>query len=408
MIVTKIASVALFSCFLFSCGEVVSEGPAGDPDASGVDVDSGVGDVTASYDDPAIQDLLNLPDPAILYEPELPVHFQGADVSSLDNTGSNTISDNGATLGRVLFYDTLLSSNETISCSSCHKAASGFADPVVLSDGFSGGATGRNSMAIVNLRYYQNGKMFWDERADSVEHQVLMPIEDSVEMGMALGDLVLRLENTEHYPILFELAFGEPGITPDKISLALGQFVRSMVSTGSRYDDAVAAGGTPMGPFSGFTQAENRGKELFFSPPQMGGAGCAGCHMAPPPNLAIFQPGRALNNGIVNATNSDQGLGDVSGVTADEGLFKVPSLRNIGKTAPYMHNGSKASLLEVVEHYNSGIQAHPNLDPRLKDGAGLPIRLNLSEEDKAALVAFLGTLTDSSMLSAEKFSSPFR
>ncbi|MBL4637310.1 MAG: cytochrome-c peroxidase [Kofleriaceae bacterium] len=408
MIATKIASVALFSCFLFSCGEVVTAGAAGDPDASGVDVDSGVVDVTASYDDPAIQDLLNLPDPAISYEPELPTHFLGADVSGLDNTGANTISDNGATLGRVLFYDTLLSFNETISCSSCHKAASGFADPTVLSDGFGGGVTGRNSMAIVNLRYYQNGKMFWDERADSVEHQVLMPIQDSVEMGMALNDLVLRLQNTEHYPILFELAFGDSEVTSDRISLALGQFVRSMVSTGSRYDDAIVAGGNPMGPFSGFTQAENQGKGLFFGPPEMGGAGCAGCHMAPPPNLAIFQPGRALNNGIVNASDSDQGLGDVSGVTADDGLFKVPSLRNIGKTAPYMHNGSKASLMDVVEHYNSGILAHPNLDPRLKDGTGAPIQLNLSEEDKAALVAFLGTLTDTTMLSAEKFSSPFR
>lgn len=403
--------VVLLSLVLGGCGEVQTganpEFDAGETE----DVDSGDGDGGggASYDDPAVQEFLDLPSTPFSYEPLLPTHFLGNEVSSLDNTMDNVISDMGATLGRVLFYDTILSANESKSCSSCHDSLSGFADVTALSVGFQGGETGRNSMALVNLRYYQNGKMFWDERAESVEHQVLAPIQDSVEMGMALTDVVLRLQAKEHYPILFELAFGDPEITSERVALALGQFTRSMVSSGSRYDDAVAASTTPMGPFSGYTQEENRGKELFLAPPMNGGVGCAGCHMAPQPNLAIFQPGRAFNNGIIGDSDSDQGLGNISGVAQENGFFKVPSLRNIAKTAPYMHNGSKASLQDVVEHYNSGIQDHANLDTRLRDNTtGEPLRLGLSGEDRNALVAFLRTLTDDEMLSAERFSSPFR
>ncbi len=250
--------------------------------------------------------------------------------------------------------------------------------------------------------------MFWDERADSIEHQVLLPIQDPVEMGMALQDVVSRLESTEHYPILFALAFGDSEISSERVSFALAQFVRSIVSTDSRYDQAIASGGTPMGPFNTFNLQENQGKDLFFGPPTMGGAGCAACHMAAPPNLAILQSTRPRNNGLQAPGDADRGVGGVTNNSQDDGLFKIPSLRNVAQTAPYMHDGSLASLRDVVNHYNSGILDHPNLDPLLRDAGGEPTRLGLTAEEVDALVAFLGTLTDDAILADERFSSPFR
>lgn len=340
--------------------------------------------------------------------------FQQAAIE-LDNTPSvNPITDAGATLGRVLFYDTKLSANGTVSCASCHQAAAGFSDPDVVSEGFSGEHTRRHSMGLVNARFYFTGKFFWDERAPSLEDQVLRPIQDPIEMGLTLDQLRQIIADQPYYPPLFEAAFGDSSITNDRMAKALSQFVRSLVSTTSKYDLARAEVEQPLENFPQFTIQENQGKRLFFAPIETArGArvNCAGCHISeafvgPVPNGPIRST-TATNNGLDAESVGDLGISEVTNLPSDIGKFKAPSLRNIGVRPPYMHDGRFATLEEVIEHYNSGIQPHRNLAPMLREQDGSPVRLNLTEEQKNALVAFLHTLTDYTMLSDEKFSNPF-
>src|SRR6187399_661281 len=301
----------------------------------------------------------------------------------------NQITDWGATLGRVLFYDKNLSKNKTISCASCHAQATGFSDPLRLSKGFSGGNTGRHSMSLIDAKYYPNGRYFWDQRAATLEAQVLMPIQDLVEMGITLDTLVKRVQTQPYYPTLFTKAFGSSTINSDLISKALSQFVRSVVSYQSKYDQgrqtlpAVPAP-PPNAVFPNFSAQENRGKEIFLS--HIGS--CAQYN-----GSETFTAPEAKNNGL-DATVIDRGFGTVTSNIADDGLFKVTSLRNVELTAPYMHDGRFTTLEQVIEHYNSGVKNHPNLSPQLKLPNGQPRLLNISAADKAALVAFLKTLTD--------------
>lgn len=368
---------------------------------------------------PEVSSVLNLSDAPYDYANiALPAHFRTPFVQAQDNTpASNPITNDGATLGRVLFYDKNLSANRTVACASCHGQDHGFSDTRKLSPGFAGELTARNSMPLSNARFYRNGKFFWDERAATLEDQVLLPIQSTVEMGLTLPELVSRVAAQSYYPALFTRAFGSAEVTTDRISKALSQFVRSIVSYRSRFDQGVAATGAVGTNFANFTDQENRGKALFLGP-----AGCAGCHLvnpppAPPPspppstlnNQAVFFVNIATNNGLTATFTTDNGVGDVTGITADKGRFKSPELRNVALTAPYMHDGSIATLAEVVEHYNSGVLAHPNLDPRLRiPGTATPRKLNLSAADSAALVAFLGTLTDESLISDPAYANPFR
>lgn len=350
---------------------------------------------------------------------QLPAHFVSSLERGFDNTPEdNPITDDGATLGRVLFYDTALSANGTIACASCHAQEDSFTDTKKLSTGFDGGLTGRNSMAAIDARYYRNGRFFWDERADTLEDQVLMPIQNEVEMGLTLDEAVARVAAGEHYPALFEKAFGDPEITSDRMSLALAQFVRSIVSYRSRYDEGMAKTGSVDQPFPDFTAQENLGKALF-----LGKAGCAACHLdngpvppGTPPgapiervNEAFFFIDVATNNGLPQLPgDTDGGAGDITGNPGDVRRFKSSSLRNIALTAPYMHDGRFADLAAVVEHYDSGVQAQPTLDPRLRlPGSNEPRKLNLTPAEKAALITFLETLTDEALLTDPKYGSPF-
>ncbi|MEL6610634.1 MAG: cytochrome c peroxidase [Bacteroidota bacterium] len=321
----------------------------------------------------------------------LPQHLNVPPVQNTDNTPSdNPITDAGATLGRVLFYDTRLSANQTVSCATCHRQEQGFSDPGILSIGFEGGETGRHSMSLAFARFYDNGHFFWDERAETLEEQVLMPIQDDIEMGMTLDDVRARLEATDFYADLFADAFGSPEVTNEGMSRALSQFVRSMIAPNSKYDQGRAAQpmGPPRGPLGNFTAQENRGLDLFY-----GAARCSACHRG---DLQV--PVEALNNGL-DAQVTDEGAGG--------GQFKSPSLRNIAVTAPYMHDGRFATLEEVVDHYDRGVQPHPNLSFPLRTPNGQPLRLNLTAEERAALVAFMRTLTDESFLADERWSDPF-
>ncbi len=347
------------------------------------------------------QNALRLPGVSFNYAaPTLPPNFLVPPISTQDNTPiTNVTTDAGATLGRVLFFDKRLSTNQTIACASCHQPQHGFSDARRFSLGFNGGATGRNSMGLTQARYYPRGHFFWDERAATLEDQVLQPIQNAVEMGMTLPALVQRLGAEPYYTNLFAQAFGSTQVTSDRISRALAQFVRSIVSTRSKYDRAIPVN------FANFTAEEVLGREIFLG--RVGNATCAACH-----GTDNFVPNNIFNNGLENPY-VDKGVGGITGRVQDEGVFKIPSLRNIELTAPYMHDGRFATLEEVVEFYNSGVTNHPNLSPPLRvptpPGAppGPPRRLNLTAEQKAALVAFLKTLTDTTVTTDPKFSDPF-
>ncbi|MEO0054633.1 MAG: hypothetical protein RLZZ50_580 [Verrucomicrobiota bacterium] len=330
----------------------------------------------------------------------LPAHLRVPIILGQDNTpATNPATNPGATLGRVLFYDKRLSANNTTSCSTCHQPEHGFSDPRPLSTGFNGGHTDRNSMGLTSARYYPRRSFFWDERAATLEDQVLQPIQNEVEMGMTLPALVTKLSGETYYAELFTAAFGDATITSGRISLALAQFVRSIVSSNSKYDQGVATN------FANFTAEEQLGRQVFTG--QVGNATCLACH-----GTDNFVPGNLNNNGLENPS-VDRGVGAITGNPADDGKFKVPSLRNIELTAPYMHDGRHATLEQVVEFYNSGVQPHPNLSAPLRNppgspAAGQPRRLNLTTAQKAALVAFLKTLTDRTVTSDERFADPFR
>ncbi len=349
-------------------------------------------------------DYLNLPITPCEYNVSLP-NFYANNVANIDNSPiTNPISNNGATLGRVLFYDKNLSLNRTVSCASCHKQSEGFSDSRTLSIGFTGGTTDRHGMTILNARYYQRGRFFWDERAVTLEDQVLQPLQNTVEMGLTAAQVSERVTEQPYYNQLFINAFGDNTISNDRISKALAQFVRSIVSYQSKYDTGRATVNNPNQAFSNFTIQENQGKQLFFTPIPQGGGGCAGCH-----GTEAFVSTRPENNGIDAISTTDLGVGGASSPIRQNlvGTFKNSSIRNIELSAPYMHDGRFATLEQVVEHYNSGIQAHPNLSGILKDANGDPVKLNFSAAQKNALVAFMKTLTDNSVATEVCWSNPF-
>lgn len=374
------------------------------------------GMISCNKDDvyePIEESVLDLPENPFDYESlNLPSHFTTnaggplpTSINGTDNTPTtNPITNDGATLGRVLFYDKKLSANGTIACASCHKQDKGFSDDATLSLGFNGGTTGRHSMTLINARFYQRGRFFWDERAATLEEQVLMPFQDPVEMGMTLEQVVSKVQEQNYYPELFQKAFGSTEITSDKISKALAQFVRSIVSFSSKYDQGRAMVGSPGANFPNFTTEENTGKNIFFQTIPNGGGACFGCHTTEA--FISANPG-PQNNGLDATSTTDLGAGAVFNNPIFVGRFKTTSLRNIELTAPYMHDGRFTTLEEVVEHYNSGIKAHPTLSPALTDTNGNPVQLNLTSSEKAALVAFLKTLTDNNVSTETKWSNPF-
>jgi cytochrome c peroxidase len=311
----------------------------------------------------------------------LPAHLLTSAIQLQNNTpATNPVTNIGATLGRVLFYDRRLSRNNQVACASCHHQEQGFADPRPLSIGFAGASTRRNAMGLTSARYYTRGKFLWDERGATLEQQVLFPIQDTVEMGLTLPELTVKLAAESYYRELFASAFGDPAITSERIGLALAQFIRSLVSSSTKFDVGVATN------FSNLTAAENRGRVLFKS--------CSVCHTSN--NFVLSSP---TNNGL-EFPFVDLGLGGVTGLATDNGKFKAPSLRNIALTAPYMHDGRFATLEEVVQFYSTGVVTNPNL--------GRLSRLNLTSTEISDLVAFLNTLTDTALTSDPRFADPFK
>lgn len=332
----------------------------------------------------------------------------------MDNMpASNPTTDAGATLGRVLFYDVELSKNRTVSCASCHQQQFSFTDTARFSKGFNGQITKRNSMGLVHARFQKDAAFFWDNRAVSLEDQVLMPIQSTVEMGLTIDTLVARIAQKSYYPALFNAAFGSSSIDASRISRALAQFIRSMNSFGSKFREGVnAARGNPsIVPFPNFTAEENLGKDLFMD---INRGNCQACHTR---NIMVPQGSKNIGLDLVY---QDNGVGAASGNDSKNGQFSVPSLINVALTAPYMHDGRFKTLEEVVNHYSDSIKPHPNLDGFLREiipgtidpnnnpcNTCPPRKLNYTPQEKAALVAFMKTLTDTVILKDARWSDPF-
>lgn len=334
----------------------------------------------------------NLPTQVANYSnPNLPAHMVG--VAEQINA---KVTDDGATLGRVLFYDKKLSKTNNIACASCHHQEMGFADNGKFSIGFDGLKTGRNSSSIANP--IESGFFFWDGREKDLEKMVLLPVKNHVEMGMDKFDVLeKKLEAAGYYGPLFEKAFGDSKITKERIASGLRQFLQSMVCGNAKFDEVDPFDwGDPQLPLD-FTAKEAEGAKLFF-----GKALCSNCHN----NSGIFGKNLEFADIGLDKEYEDKGLGVLQ--TGQNGRFKIPNLRNVALSAPYMHDGRFATLREVVDHYSDSIEDSPNLDWPLRDFDGSAIRMNLTNSEKEALIAFLGTLTDHTFINDSKYSDPFK
>ena len=311
----------------------------------------------------------------------------------IDVPPDNPLTEEGVSLGRMLFYEPLLSRDGSQSCASCHLQATGFSDPNQFSTGIDGDQGERNAMALINIAW--SDELNWDGSSINLEDQAFEPITNPVEMHDTWLNVSNKLNAHSEYPDLFKAAFNIDQIDSNYVVKAIAQFERTLISGNSKWDKWYR------GEVS-LTEQELRGWDLFnvdrtdFS----AGADCFHCHTAPHFTDFTFH-----NNGLDSDENfSDLGLYETTGSDVDKAKFKTPTLRNIEVTGPYMHDGRFSTLEEVIEHYNSGGHASSTVSPLMKNiGDGLL----LSPEDKQALIAFLRTLTDEEFLNNSKFSSPF-
>ena len=306
----------------------------------------------------------------------------------------NPLTNEGVQLGRMLFYEKALSKDHTIACASCHVQSKGFSDPNQFSLGVGDSIGTRNAMALFNLMWHNKG-FFWDGRTKTLREQALQPIENPLEMNTTHEVVVERLSKMDAYKEQFGKAFGDEEITTERMGLAMEQFMMTMISGNSKFDRVQRGDAT-------YTDAEARGQIMFFTQnnPDAGerGADCFHCH-----GNSLFSSTDFVNNGL-DETFTDLGYYETSKNEADKGKFKVPSLRNIALTAPYMHDGRFETLEEAIDHYNSNIKDSPSLDPNIDHIIG---GLKLTESEIADLTAFLRTLTDSSFINNPAFSNPF-
>jgi cytochrome c peroxidase len=320
-----------------------------------------------------------------------------------DNTFQNPITDGGATLGRVLFYDKNLSSDNSTACASCHQQEFAFGDTSSVSQGVNG-LTKRHSMRIINPRFQPQPTYFWDLRADSLEALATLPIKDHIEMGFSgtngapsFNDLLLKLDTIDYYNHLFNKAYGDTLITEHLIQKALAQFMRSIQSFDSKYDTGFAIINNPFGDFPNFSLEENQGKSLFLSNE------CNTCHVAP----EFHTDTNHFNNGVITVF----GLPGV----IDTSVSRSATLRDLMNpngqpNGPMMHDGSFSTLMEVIDHYDSipDDPANTNLSPFLNNfGASGTQELNLTLTEKDAIIAFLKTLTGNHVYSNPIWSNPF-
>ncbi len=328
------------------------------------------------------------------YELEIPSHFPQMIIPE-----DNPMTVEGVELGRKLFYEKKLSGDNTQSCGSCHSPQAAFSDPNQFSTGIDGIQGNRNAMAIVNLGW--NSDFFWDGRAGSLEEQALGPVVNPIEMHETWPNAVAKLNESQEYRNMFFRAFGEEGIDSIKVTKALAQFMRTMISGKSKFDvmykfeNNLSLTAEEQQIYQTVTASEWAGYDLFKS---LNGADCFHCHNGP-----LMQVLKFSNNGL-DATFTDLGRGAITGNPNDNGKFKVPTLRNIEYSAPYMHDGRFATLDDVIDHYSFGIQMSPTIDPQIEFASQGGVQLDPIERD--LLKQFLMTLSDPEFINNPDFQDP--
>jgi cytochrome c peroxidase len=331
------------------------------------------------------------PEPYVL---EIPSHFPDMQIPE-----DNPMTVEGVYLGRKLFYEKKLSGNNTISCATCHAPANAFSDPNQYSTGIDGIQGNRNSMALFNLGWQEF--FFWDGRSKTLEEQILQPVPNPIEMHQSWKNAVEKLNQDQEYKNLFYKAFGEVGIDSIKVSKSIAQFLRTLISGSSKYDIMYKyEHGFPLSSeeqtiYASVTLEEKGGYDLFKS---LNGADCFHCHNGP-----LMQVKKFSNNGL-DASFVDLGRGLITQNSLDNGKFKVPSIRNIALTAPYMHDGRFATLDQVIEHYSTGIIQSSTIDPLIEYAFQGGVQLNTEEKD--LLKQFLLTLTDYKFINNPDFKDP--
>lgn len=303
----------------------------------------------------------------------------------------------GVYLGRMLFYETRLSANNKLSCASCHKQEMAFSDDRDFSLGVDNVPTTRNSMSLANLLWAR--RLFWDGRVSGLEEQAIVPLTNPHEMGQSLTVSAKKLAADVQYPTLFKITFGDNVITGDRIVKAIAQFERTLISANSKYDQYLRKAYAP-------TEDELKGMELFEREPQpakgIRGANCGRCHGGVKTYNELFH-----NNGL-DSIPLDNGIQDITGLKSDKGRFKVPTLRNIALTAPYMHDSRFRTLAEVVDHYSDHVQRSATLSTFMR-GVSNEVggkTLKLSAGEKRQIIAFLNMLTDSTFIHDPRFADP--
>lgn len=305
----------------------------------------------------------------------------------------------GVELGRMLFYENALSSDNTVSCSSCHQQEHAFTENNTFSEGVGNVKQRRNTMALINVLWTNH--FFWDGRTQGLENQLDTPLTNTHEMNQSFVASIRKLEDKKIYAAMFKAAFGDTSITEDRIKNAIAQFERTLISCNSKFDLYLQGKYEP-------TKAEREGIDLFYGNPTMANfvrrPNCSHCHGGPKTYEELY-----MNNGL-DSIYQDNGRAEITGADYDKGRFRVVTLRNIALTAPYMHDGRFNTLKEVIDHYSEHIVQSKELSPFLVNG-GNGSGANsekFSEEEKADLIAFLHMLTDSTFITAERFSDPFK
>ena len=331
------------------------------------------------------------PTPYVL---DIPSHFPDMIIPE-----DNPMTIEGVELGRKLFYEKLLSGDNSMSCGECHSPQSAFSDPNQYSTGIDGIQGNRNSMALINLGW--NTSFFWDGRAKTLEDQVLEPVTNPIEMHETWPNAIAKINQSVEYRNMFFRAFGEEGVDSIKASKALAQFLRTMISGSSKYDvmykyeNGLSLSSADQQVQANITPSEWAGYDIFKS---LNGADCFHCHNGP-----LMQVNKFSNNGL-DATFSDLGRGGVTGNSNDDGKFKVPTLRNIAYSGPYMHDGRFNTLDEVIDHYSHGISMSSTIDPLIEYAFQGGVQLDAGQ--KSLLKQFLLTLTDESFINNPDFQEP--
>ena len=328
------------------------------------------------------------------YPLNIPSHFPDMIIPD-----DNPLTIEGVELGRFLFYEKRLSGDNTMNCATCHMPENGFSDPNQFSVGIDGVAGTRQSMALVNLGW--ENFFFWDGRKTKLEDQILEPVPNPIEMHQSWKDAVSKLNADVNYRNRFFRAFNEEGIDSVKVAKAIAQFLRTLISAESKYDvmykfeNNMTLNSSEQSILQTIENEEWAGYDLFKS---LNGADCFHCHNGP-----LMQVKKFSNNGL-DAAFSDLGRGVITGNGNDNGKFKVPTLRNIALTAPYMHDGRFATLDEVIEHYSSGISHSTTIDPLIEFASQGGVQLD--SQEKYLLKKFLNTLTDYNFINNPKFKDP--